>query len=179
MNPRAIASGIAAAGLLALAAWWVPRPRLQPRPDLPEIEPFSAGERIALVLPDPENFPRADGFGLVRRARAAEAEVRVFAPGESLAKFAPARIYQPYPGPYVPAGYHPDQWPVLPPGEKDSGNDWRLLVLSPEERAVQNAAVLDAARAIRRNGGDETQGTREAEMLSRARRAEIYLPLQP
>lgn len=179
MNPRAAASGIAGLCLLALAAWWVPRPRLQPRPDWPGIEPFSPGERIALVVPDPENFPAPDGFGLVRRARAAGADVRVFAPGESLAAFAPGRIYQPFSGPCAPAGYHPDQWPALPPGENDSGRDWRMLVLTPEEQAVQNAAVLAAARALRASGADDPQGTREAALLSRARRAEIYRPLQP
>ena len=179
MNPRAIASGIAAAGLLALAAWWVPSPRLRPRPDWPEIEPFSAGERVALVVPDPETFPSADGFGLVQRARAAGAEVRIFVPGESLAAFAPTRIYQPFPWPYAPTGYHPDQWPALPPGENGSGNAWQMIALTPEEQVVQNAAVLAAARALRASGADDPQGTREAALLSRARRAEIYLPLPP
>ncbi|MGD9780892.1 MAG: hypothetical protein AB7V14_01930 [Kiritimatiellia bacterium] len=179
MNPRAIASGIAGLCLLAIAAWLVPSPRLRPRPELPEIEPFAAGERVALVVPEPENFPAPDGFGLVQRARAAGAEVRIFVPGESLEAFAPTRIYQPYPWPYVPAGYHPDQWPALPPAEKGSGNDWRMLVLSPEEQAAQNAAVLAAARALRARGADDPQGTREAALLSRARRAEIYLPIEP
>ena len=155
--------------LLALAAWRVPAPRLHPRPDLPEIPPFSAGERIALVLTDPATFPPPASFGLVQRARAAGAEVRVFAPGDSRADFDPDRLYQPCPGPDSPAGYHPDQWPAPP-----SGDGWQMIVLSPEETAVKNQAVLAAARAFRATG----DAAREAAMLSRARRAEIYLPLE-
>ncbi len=158
--------------LLALAAWRVPIPRLHPRPDLPEIPPFSAGERIALVLPDPATFPPPGSFGLVQRARAAGAEVRVFAPGDSLAAYAPNRVYQPFLGPHVPTGYHPDQWPSLPPGGNHSENRWRMFVLSPAERKIQNAAILEAARSIRESGTDDSAGTREARMLSRARRAE-------
>ena len=179
MKPLAIAQLLAGLLLLALAAWMIPVPRPNPRPDLPEIAPFTAADRVALFLPDPGNFPPADSFGLVQRARAAGAQVRVFAPGESTAEFAPTRLYQPYPWPDTPAGYHPDQWPVLPPGEKNSGNDWQMLVLTPQETAVRNQAVLAAARALRRGGADDKPGTREAALLSRARRAEIYLPLQP
>ena len=179
MKPVSAAAGAAGLLLLVLAAWLVPVPRPQPRPDLPEIPPFRPGERIALFIPDPENFPPADSFGLVQRARAAGAEVRVFAPGESPAEFAPDRLYQPFPWPTPPAGYHPDQWPALPPGERNSGNDWQLLVLTPAEQAVKNAAVLAAARALRAAGTDDPRGTREAGLLARARRAEIYLPLQP
>ena len=179
MNPRRLLLGTGGLALLAAAAWMVPIPRSLPRPDLPEIAPFTAGERIALVVPDPENFPPPDGFGLIQRARAAGAEVRIFVPGESLAAFAPTRIYQPFPWPYAPTGYHPDQWPALPPGEKGSGNAWQMIVLTPEEQAAQNAAVLAAARALRASGADDPQGTREAALLSRARRAEIYLPLPP
>ena len=156
--------------LLAAAAWFVPSPHLRPRPDLPEIEPFSAGERIAVVLPDPENHLSPESFGLIQRARAAGAEVRVFAPSDSRADFAPDRLYQPCPGPDSPAGYHPDQWPAPP-----SGDGWHMLVLTPEETAVKNHAVLAAARAFRATG----DAAREAAMLSRARRAEIYLPLSP
>ena len=174
MNPRAIASGIAAAGLLALAAWWVPSPRLRPRPDWPEIEPFSAGERVALIVPDPETFPSADGFGLVQRARAAGAEVRIFATAADFGEFAPDRAYQASAEPETPAGYHPDQWPPLPSDERG-----RMLVLTPEELTVKNRAVLAAARARRASGSDDAAGTREMALLSRARRAEIYLPLPP
>ena len=165
--------------LLALAAWWVPSPHLHPRPDLPEIAPFSAGERIALILPDPETFPPPDRFGLVQRARAAGAEVRVFAPGDPFGDFSPSRIYQPVAWPDTPAGYHPDQWPAPPPGGNGAGNGGCLFVLAPGEMAVKNQAVLAAARTLRDSGGDDPQGTREAEMLSRARRAEIYRSLNP
>lgn len=165
--------------LLALAAWRVPIPRLHPRPDLPEIPPFSAGERIALVLPDPATFPPPGSFGLVQRARAAGAEVRVFAPGAPFGDFSPARIYQPFPGPDAPAGYHPDQWPARPPDEKNSGTGGRLFVLAPEELAIKNQAVLAAARALRDGGADDPRGAREAALLSRARRAEIYRSLDP
>jgi len=179
MDTRSIVPLALGLCLLALAAWLVPVPRPLPRPGLPEIAPFAPRERIALFLPEPGTFPAPDSFGLVRRARAAGAEVRVFAPGDPLSSFAPTRIYQPFPGPDTPSGYHPDQWPALPPGEERSGNDWHLLVLSPEEQAAKNAAVLAAARAIGKSGADDPQGTREAAMLSRARRAEIYLPLSP
>lgn len=174
MNRKSTAGLVAGLLLLAVAAWLVPSPRLRPRPDGPEIAAFSAGERIALVLPDPENFPPPEAFGLVRRARAAGAEVRVFAPGDSIAAFAPDRLYQPFPGAYAPAGYHPDQWPALPPDENNSGNDWQMLVLTPEEIAAKNQAVLAAARVFRAAG----DAAREAAMLSQARRAEIYLPLK-
>lgn len=166
-------------GLLALAAWLVPTPRPNPRPDLPEIAPFSADDRIALVIPDPENFPTFDRIGLVLRARAAGAAVRQFRPGDAMEKFAPSRIYQPFPWPDTPTGYHPDQWPTLPPGEKNSGNAWQMFVLTPEEMAIKNAAVLQAARALRASGTDDSQGSREAALLARARRSELYLPLVP
>ena len=175
MNWKSAAGLVAGLLLLAGAAWLIPAPRLRPRPDLPEIAPFSAGERIALVLPDPENFPPPESYGLVRRARAAGAEVRVFAPDEAVAAFAPDRLFQSFPWPYAPAGYHPDQWPTLPPDEKNSGNAWQMLVLTPAEIAVKNQAVL-AAAGVYRAAGD---AAREADLLSRARRAEIYLPLNP
>ena len=75
MKPTSI--GWAAGGLLLLAitAWLVPSPRPYPRPDLPEIPPISAADRVALVLPNPADFPALDSLGLVQRARAAGAEV--------------------------------------------------------------------------------------------------------
>lgn len=179
MKPLAIAQLLAGLLLLALAAWMIPVPRPNPRPDLPEIAPFTAADRVAIFLPDPENFPPADSLGLVQRARAAGAAVRVFAPGESTAEFAPTRLYQPYPWPDTPPGYHPDQWPSLPDDEKQSGNAWHMLVLSPAEIAVKNAAVLAAARTLRAAGTDDSQGSLEAALLARARRAELYLPLSP
>lgn len=174
MNLRAIALGTAGLGLLALAGGLVPSPRLVPRPDLPEIAPFAPGERIALILPAPETFPSPDTFGLVQRARAAGAEVRVFALGDSLSAFAPHRTFQPGPEPCAPAGYHPDQWPAWPPDETNSANGWQMLILTPQERIVLNQAVLAAARAFR-TAGDIA---READMLSRARRAELYRSLK-
>ena len=173
MNGKSSAGLVAGLLLLAAAAWFVPSPRLRPRPDLPEIEPFSAGERIAVVLPDPENHPSPESFGLIQRARAAGAEVRIFAPGDSRADFAPDRLFQPGPGPGSPAGYHPDQWPAPPPGD-----GWQMLVLSPAETAVRNAAVLAAARSLRASGADDARGTREMALLARARRAEIYRRLE-
>ena len=166
MNPRAIALGAAGLGLLALAAWWVPVPRRVPRPDLPEIAPFSAGERIALVVPASENDLPVAALGLVQRARAAGADVRICASERALEGFAPDRIYEPAPGPDRPRGYHPDQWPVPAPGD-----DWQMLVPTPAETAVRNAAVLAAARDLRAAGAAEA---REIRLLSRARRAEFY-----
>ena len=179
MKSRSFALGTAGAVLLAWAAWLVPGPRPPPRPDLPEIAPFAAGERIALVVPEPETFPAPAGFALAQRARAAGAEVRAFVPGDDLAAFAPDRIFQPFPWPFAPTGYHPDRWPALPPGERESGNGWQMLVPTPAEIAARNAAVLAAARALRAAGADDKAGAREAALLSRARRAEIYLPLKP
>ena len=179
MKPKSIAGLLAGLALLALAAWLVPSPRSNPRPDLPEIAPFTATDRVALVIPDPENFPSFDRIGLVLRARAAGADVRQFRPGDSMEKFSPSRIYQPFPGPDTPAGYHPDQWPALPAGAKNSRSKWQMLVLSPEEIAIKNAAVLQAARALHASGVDDAQGSREAALLSRARRAELVLPLIP
>ena len=174
MNLRSIAAGAAGLLLLAFAAWLVPSPRPNPRPDLPGIAPFSAADRVALFLPDPASFPPADSLGLVQRARAAGAAVRVFAPGEPTGDFAPTRLLQPSPGPDTPAGYHPDQWPTLPPG-----GSWQMLVLSAAEMAIKNQAVLAAARALRATGTDDPQGSREAALLARARRAELYIPLLP
>jgi hypothetical protein len=166
MNPRRLLLGTAGLALLAAAAWWVPVPRRGPRPDLPEIAPFAAGERIALVVSDPENRLPDEALGLIQRARAAGAEVRVFAAGTELGAFAADRIYAPAPGPDRPLGYHPDQWPAPPPGA-----GWQMIVLTPAETAVRNAAVIAAARELRAAGAGEA---REIALLSRARRAEIY-----
>ena len=179
MNLRSIAAAATGLLLLALAAWLVPSPRLNPRPDLPEIAPFSAADRVALFIPDPASFPALDSLGLVQRARAAGAAVRVFAPGDPTGDFAPTRLLQPSPGLDTPAGYHPDQWSVLPAGANPSGSAWHMLVLSPEEIAAKNQAVLAAARALRATGIDDSQGSREAALLARARRAEVYIPLLP
>ena len=166
MNPRRLLLGTAGLALLAAAAWLVPFPRRAPRPDLPEIAPFAAGERIALVVTDPENHPPAEALGLVQRARAAGAEIRTFASPTEFGEFAPDRIYEPATAPDRPRGYHPDQWPVPPPG---AGG--QMLVLTPAETAVRNAAVVAAARALRAAGAAEA---REIALLARARRAEIY-----
>ncbi|HOU21227.1 MAG: hypothetical protein KBC66_06085 [Kiritimatiellae bacterium] len=179
MNRKSAAVLAAGLLLLALAAWWVPTPRLCPPPDLPDIAPFTAADRVALVLPDSGAWPAPDAFGLVHRARTAGAAIRVFAPGESLAAFAPTRIYEPCPGPFAPTGYHPEQWPALPAEERKPGHDWHQLVLTPAEQTARNTAVLAAAQAIRDSGSDNPQGSRAAAMLSRARRAEIYRPLPP
>ena len=169
-----------AAGLLLLgvAVWWVPQPRSNPRPNLPEIAPFTSRDRLALVLPNRTEFPPADCLGLVQRARAAGAEICVFAPGDPTEAFAPTQTYQPSSDPGAPTGYHPDQWPALPPSEKGSENGWQMLVLTPAEMTRKNAAILQAARALRRGGSDDSQGTREAALLAHARRAELYRPLQ-
>ena len=172
MKPRSIAWCSAGLALLSLAAALVPLPRLLPRPDLPELDPFSPRDRVALVLPSPEDASLS--APLLSRARAAGAEIQIFAPGDDLASFAPTRILRPGPLPNTPAGYHPDQWPSLPPGEPSPGNDGRLLVLTPEEQAARNHAVLAAARALRASGADDPAGSREAALLSRARRAELY-----
>lgn len=169
MNSRAVLLATCGLALLAAAAGMIPTPRRAPRPDLPEIAPFAPGERIALVVSAPEIQPPAEALGLVQRARAAGAEVRVFAAATDFGDFAPDRSYRPFSGPYAPVGYHPDQWPVPPPGE-----DCQMLVLTPEEQTVKNQAVLAAARALRAAGADAAAGTREAALLSHARRAEIY-----
>ncbi|NLG36053.1 MAG: hypothetical protein GX548_11930 [Lentisphaerae bacterium] len=162
-------------GLLALAVWLVPVPRLHPRPDLPEMEPFVPGETVVLRLSDPESFPDPESLGLVQRARAAGAGVRILRPGESMDS-ASVRAYQPAPGPESPAGYHPDQWPSLSYGSSIDRESARLLVLTAEETAVRNAAVIAKARQVRESGTDDGKGTRELRILSRARRGEIYLP---
>jgi hypothetical protein len=54
-----------------------------------------------------------------------------------------------------------------------------MLVLFPDEIAAKNQAVLAAARALRATGTDDSQGSREAALLARARRAELYIPLLP
>ena len=166
MNPRRIVLGTVGLALLAAAAWLVPVPRLVPRPDLPETAPFAAGERIAVVVSDPENQPPAEALGLVQRARAAGADVRICTSENDLGEFAPDRIYAPATGPDRPVGYHPDQWPAPPPGEGG-----QMLVLTPAETAIRNAAVLAAARELRAAGAGKA---RETALLSRARRAEFY-----
>jgi hypothetical protein len=173
MNRRSIALAAIGAGLLALAAWLATFPRPNPRPALPEIASFAPGERIALILAEPRDFPAVDSMGLVQRARTAGAEVRVFHPDDSFAAFAPTRIYQPSPWAEMPTGYHPDQWPYFPSGTVTVGNP-QILVLAPAEAMTKNAAVLAAARAI---GIDVSASTRETRILARARRAEIYLSL--
>ena len=171
MNPRRLVLGTAGLALLVAAAWLVPVPRSLPRPNLPEIAPFAPGERIALVVSGPEDGAPAEALGLVQRARAAGAKIRIFASAKEFGEFAPDRIYAPAPGPDRPSGYHPDQWPISPPGA-----DWQMLVLTPAETAVRNAAVVAAARALRAAGAGEA---REIALLARAHRAEIYLPRIP
>lgn len=174
MKPSSIVLLVAGLALLTLAGWMATFPRPNPQPDLPELAPFRPGERIALVLQDPTAFPPKESLGLVQRASRAGAEVRVFPAGDDFTGFDPHRAFQTAPWPENPAGYHPDQWPVLPPAETAGG--W-LLILSPAEISIKNAAVLEAARLIRESGTDNARGTRELQMLSRARRAEIYLPV--
>ena len=116
--------------------------------------------------------PLADRLALVQRARAAGACVRVFAPEDPLGPFRPDRVFLAAPAPRDPSGYHPDQWPPAPPGD-----GWQMLLPTPAETAVRNAAVLKAARAVRESGLDDPRGSRELRILSRARRAELYLPL--
>ena len=70
MKPRSIASLATGLCLLALAAAQIPRPRANPHPALPEIPPFSSGDRIALVCQAPENLAPLAGFALLQRARA-------------------------------------------------------------------------------------------------------------
>ena len=89
MNTRALWTGLAGLGLLVVAGLMVPWPRPNPRPALPELPPFAAGERVALLWDTPELPP--DALALVQRAHAAGAIVRVAGPQESLADFAPAR----------------------------------------------------------------------------------------
>ena len=177
MNPRSIAFLTAGLALLLLAALQIPSPRLRPRPNLPEIPPFAPGERIALLLPDPDTFPSPESLALVRRARAAGADIRLFSPHESTTDFAPSRIYRADPRPCDPPGYHPDQWPSPPPPSADKHSGWHMLVLTPEEETARNAAVLAAARRLRASGTDTSRGDRELVLLSRARRAELYQPL--
>ncbi len=171
---------LSAAGLLllALAGGLVGWPRPAPRPTLPELPPFQASDRIALVVPGPGSFPVPEALGVVQRARAAGAEVRIVEPGR-FGDYAPTLILQPAPWPNTPTGYHPDLWPSLPADEINSGQDWHLCILTPEEMSVRNAAVLTAAHALRDSGTDDSSGTREAALLSRARRAELVLPLNP
>lgn len=174
MNPRRLLLGTAGLALLAAAAWMVPVPRRLPRPDLPEIVPFAAGERMALVVSDPENRPPYEALGLVQRARAAGADVRICASEQDLGDFAPDRIFALAPGPGRPLGYHPDQWPAPP-----AGKGWQMFVLTPAETTVKNAAILGAARALRASGGDDSQGTRERALLAQAKKAELVRPLGP
>ncbi len=173
MKPHSIALALTGTALLALAGWMATFPRPNPRPDRPEIAPFQPGERIALVLDDATAFPPAESLGLIQRARAAGADVRVFSNQADFPAFQPDRAFQPAPWPESPTGYHPDQWPVVPPAETTPGH---MLPLSPAEIAAKNAAVIEAAREVRESGTDDARGTRELRILSRARRAEIYLP---
>ena len=132
MNTRALWTGLAGLGLLVVAGLMVPA--------LPELPPFAAGERVALLWDAPELPP--DVLALVQRAHAAGAIVRVAGPQESLADFAPARCYRPAPWPEQPTGFHPDQWPHIPRGADTNG--LQMLVLTPAELAAKNTAVLAA-----------------------------------
>jgi hypothetical protein len=49
-----------------------------------------------------------------------------------------------------------------------------MLPLTPAEITAKNAAVIEAARVLRESGTDDARGSRELQILSRARRAEIY-----
>jgi hypothetical protein len=170
-TPALLSAGL---GLLTLAGWMATFPRPNPRPELPEIEPFQAGEPVALILGDATAFPPADSLGLVQRARAAGAEVRVFSTRDDFSGFRPNRVFQPAPWPESPSGYHPDQWPVISPTDTSPGIPWQILTLAPCEIAAKNAAVVETARVLRESGTDDVRGTRELQVLSRARRAEIY-----
>ncbi len=175
MNTRAMWSGVAGLSLLVVAGLMVPWPRPNPRPALPAMAAFTAGERVALLAEDPTLPPEL--LALTQRARAADAVVRVVMPHESLADFAPTRLYRAAPWPEQPTGFHPDQWPYVPPDA--ATNDLVMLVLTPAEQAAKNAAVLAAARQFQTTGADDAAGTREARLLAHARRAEIYCALPP
>ena len=174
MKPRSIASLATGLCLLALAAGQVCQPRLNPHPQLPKMPPFSSTDRIALFCQTPPHWAPLDSFGLLHRAHAAGAEVRTFALGDPLGEFAPTRIYRSAPFPHSPTGYHPDQWPLL---HSDDTAPWLMLTLTPEEITAKNTAILNAAHTLRDSNTDTPQGTREAALLSLARRAEIYQPL--
>ena len=178
MNPRSIVLFATGLLLLALAGAVVFFPLPAACPDLPKLPPLNPGDRIALFMPVPEEVPPVEALGLAQRSRAAGADIRVFRPGESTTEFAPTRWLQPAPWPNTPTGFHPDQWPTLPATEAESSNDWHLLILLPKEQAVKNAAIVDAAHVLRDSETDDAPGTREAALLSRARRAEIWLPLE-
>lgn len=177
MSPHRLALGIAGLGLLALAAALVPRPRPNPRPDLPEIPPFAPGERIALVLAEPRPEPAAETLGLVQRARAAGADLRIFRANEAWTDFAPARVFQPASWPETPPGYHPDQWPAYP-AQAEKKFPAQMLVLTAPERKTRNTAVLAAARRIQAAETDDIQGSMEAAVLAESRRSEIYILLK-
>ena len=59
----------------------------------------------------------------------------------------------------------------------------RMAPVKPSSIALGTAAALllglAAARALRAGGADDSAGSREAALLARARRAELYLPLLP
>ena len=177
MSPHRLALGIAGLGLLALAAALVPRPRPNPRPDLPEIPPFAPGERIALVLAEPRPGPAAETLGLVQRARAAGADLRIFRANEAWTDFAPARVFQPASWPETPPGYHPDQWPAYP-AQAEKNFPAQMLVLTAPERKTRNTAVLAAARRLQAAETDDIQGSMEAAVLAESRRSEIYILLK-
>ena len=171
MKPSSLLLAAAGTALLALAAWQIPSPRPTPRPNLPEIGPFSPGEPVAVVLP-PAPFPfPPEELALVRRARAAGAAVQILSPETAPSPALPRRAYSIPSHPESPAGFHPDQWPSVPA----AGNP-QMLVLSPEETAAKTAAVLAAAQRVRDSRADP-RGLLELPILSLARRAEIYLPV--
>jgi|GEM_PF-641819 len=178
MNLRSIVLATTGLLLLVLAGGVVFFPLPAACPELPELPPLTSQDRLAIFIPVPEEVPPFDALGLVQRARSIGAEIRVFSPGDSIEALNPTKLFQPAPWPNTPTGLHPDQWPTLPDAEAGSGNDWHLLILTPEEQAIKNAAIVAAAHAIRDSHTDDTPGTREAALLSRARRAEIWLPLE-
>ena len=108
MKPRAFLLASAGLALLAAAVWMVPLPRRVPRPAAPEIAPFAAGERIALVVPDPANHPPAAALGEPRRmtapARVRAAARRRAAPLPASRPVAPARRPPGQAGRSSPAG---------------------------------------------------------------------------
>jgi hypothetical protein len=174
MKTPSIVLGCAGLGLLALAGWMATFPRPNPRPDLPKIAPFQPGERIALIMENPVTFPPADSLGLVQRARAAGADVRVFSAQQDCSDYEPHRVFQPAPWSESPTGYHPDQWPIVRSADSSDGSPWQILTLDSNENMAKNAAVVEAARVDRESGADDARGTLELQVLSRARRAELY-----
>lgn len=182
---RNFVSGLMGLVCCVVAGWAATLPRPNPKPAL-DAFPALTSEDVVLVVVESTGFESGvlDVLGAVQRAKGAGADVHihVLSDGVTLAgdvvenlRVPPGKIFRISLRGDEPGGYHPDQWPRF---QENDAAGFVLLELTAEEARVKNAAVLNALQDMR-NGGDEANEQRQLQLLSLARKGEIYKVIRP